>query len=116
MCYDARMEDCKKADPAMHGAAHFQYGEGRASGECVIVSDGPVAPNDADIRYVGVALNRRADEGVSDLEFPVGQMTVKLIVRTGEPGIGQLRAAYAALRAITSQHGPAVAPKRELLG
>ena len=60
------------------------------------------APNDHDIQAVIVALETRAEKGVADLSFPVGQLTVTV---TGPSGADPLRLLTAASAALVKQSG-----------
>ena len=60
------------------------------------------APNDHDIQAVIVALETRAEEGVADLSFPVGQLTVTV---NGPNGADPLRLLTAASAALVKQSG-----------
>ena len=90
------------------GAAHWEYEEDGNSGECTIVSDGPIAPNDEDIAAVHAALKRRVFARETALSFDVGGFTVTIKPWTGaKDGIVPLRLALVALEAI---HGTTISP------
>ena len=92
-------------DNNQHGSAHFHFQSQGQPGTVLIFSEGPDAPNDADLRSVLDALKRRVTENLPDEEFGVGQIEVAVRCNGVDP-LTALGAARDALAARLGQHTP----------
>ena len=90
-------------DNDQHGSAHFFFRAKGKPGTVLILNEGPDAPNDADLLNLLNALKSRVEENLTDEEFSVGQLVVRVHCNMVDP-LFVLVAARDALATRLGQH------------